>query len=262
MGSFTYHARGLVLKRTKLGETDVICTLLSQDGSQLKAIAKGARKPTSPFTSRLELFSTCDLLLAKGKSLDIIKEARLIEGNANLRTNLELTETASPMVELLTKATLDSLENDKLFPLTFKALHLLNETAPESDHALPLCIAHLIKAVSFLGFKPQLRQCIGCGSENEFDPEKHISPLVSFSFLEGGVVCSNCKRNYETQAIDYDVIRWAEVLLYSTLESVEAFSIDRTTQLSLLRFIQTWIKIHVGYSLKSLNYIFSYGLPS
>ena len=80
MASATYQSRVLVIKRTKLGETDCICTLLSQDGSQIRAVAKGARKPTSPFTSRLELFSVCDVLFAKGKSLDIIKEARLIEG--------------------------------------------------------------------------------------------------------------------------------------------------------------------------------------
>ena len=69
MASATYQSRVLVVKRTKLGETDCICTLLSQDGSQIRAVAKGARKPTSPFTSRLELFSVCDVLFAKGSRL-------------------------------------------------------------------------------------------------------------------------------------------------------------------------------------------------
>ena len=67
MASATYAARALVLRRTKLGESDVICTLLSSDGSQVRAVAKGARKPTSTFSSRLEVFAVCDLLLSRGR---------------------------------------------------------------------------------------------------------------------------------------------------------------------------------------------------
>ena len=261
MARKTYSARALVLKRTKLGETDLICTMLSVDGSQIRAIAKGGRKPSSPFTSRLELFSTCDLLLAKGKSLDIIKEARLVEGNAALRCELTLTEAASPMVELIEKASLDSLENDKLFPLTFKALHTLAELNPTSSAVLSITIAHLLKAVSFLGFKPELRECLGCG-RNISTFQEHGSGSIAFSFLEGGIICPKCVSQFETRMVDREVIKWADVLLYSTFEQIEVLFIDEALRFALLRFLQTWIKIHVGYSLRSLNYIFSYGLPS
>ena len=85
MASRSYSVRALVLRRTKLGESDVICTLLSCDGSQIRAVAKGARKPSSSFASRLEVYSVCDLLLCQGKTLDIVKEARLLEGNEHLK---------------------------------------------------------------------------------------------------------------------------------------------------------------------------------
>ena len=58
----TYTTRAIVIKKTKLGESDLILTLLAQDGAQLRVIAKGARKPQSPFASRLELFAVSDLL--------------------------------------------------------------------------------------------------------------------------------------------------------------------------------------------------------
>ena len=50
----TYDARAIVLRKTKLGESDLIVTLLAQDGSQARAVAKGARKPARPFAARLE----------------------------------------------------------------------------------------------------------------------------------------------------------------------------------------------------------------
>ena len=77
MAQSTYNARVLVLRKTKLGESDLILSLLAQDGSQIRAVAKGARKPTSQFSSRLELYSQADVLLAQGRSLDIVKEAPL-----------------------------------------------------------------------------------------------------------------------------------------------------------------------------------------
>ena len=85
----TYTARVIVVRKTKLGESDLILSLLTEDGSQLRAVAKGARKPKSSFASRLELFSVADILCAKGRSLDVVSEARLVEGNAALRNDIE-----------------------------------------------------------------------------------------------------------------------------------------------------------------------------
>ena len=97
----TYTARVIVVRKTKLGESDLILTLLAEDGSQLRAVAKGARKPKSSFASRLELFSVADVLCAKGRSLDVVSEARLVEGNAALRGDIELTSAAAPIAELV-----------------------------------------------------------------------------------------------------------------------------------------------------------------
>ena len=55
-GRRTYHVRACVLDRTKLGETDLILTLLADDGRQLRAVAKGARKPGGRLAARMELF--------------------------------------------------------------------------------------------------------------------------------------------------------------------------------------------------------------
>ena len=52
MAQPTYSVRGIVLRKTKLAETDLIVTLLADDGTQRRAVAKGARKPSSTFASR------------------------------------------------------------------------------------------------------------------------------------------------------------------------------------------------------------------
>ena len=118
MATRSYLTKGIVLKKTKLGETDLIITLLAEDGSQIKGVAKGARKPSSSFASRLELFSIAELHCVGGRSLDIIKEARFVDSNHHIRSNFECSLAAAPIVELLEKVTQEGLANAKLFPLT------------------------------------------------------------------------------------------------------------------------------------------------
>lgn len=260
MGSPTYRIRGLILKRTKLGESDVICTILAENGSQIRAVAKGARKPSSSLSSRVELFSLCDLLVVKGKSLDIIKEARFVEGNAALRLDLRLTEAASPMVELLERVTLDSLDNPKLYSLTTKALSTLCSKRNNPSAFLTICAAQLLKAVSISGFKPELQACIGCGATDELPHAQQLGRCVAFSYIEGGLLCSQCSSLYETQWLDPAILQWVHILMYSTFEQIESYTLSPDIQIELLHFIQTWVKTHIGYTLKSLTYIFSYGM--
>ena len=99
-GARTYHARALVLDRTKLGETDLILTLLAQDGRQLRCVAKGARKPGGRLAARVELFCECDFLIARGRSLDVVSEAGLVDAHSRLRGDLARVSAASAVCEV------------------------------------------------------------------------------------------------------------------------------------------------------------------
>ena len=100
-----YNERCIVLKHTKLGETDVIVTMLASDGSQVRAVAKGLRKPGNRIGARLELFCEADLLLHEGKSLDIVREVKTVATNAVIRDELERTASASVAAELVSGVT-------------------------------------------------------------------------------------------------------------------------------------------------------------
>ena len=72
MASKTYKTSGIVLRKTKLGEKDLIVSILDESGALVRAVAKGARKPGGSYAAKLELFSVVDLMLAQGKNLDVI----------------------------------------------------------------------------------------------------------------------------------------------------------------------------------------------
>ena len=99
-GRRTRHTTAIVIDRTKLGESDLILTLLEADGSQGRAVAKGARKPGGKLAARVQLFCELDLLLAVGRNLDVVAEAQLTEPHATLRGDLARVSAASVVCEV------------------------------------------------------------------------------------------------------------------------------------------------------------------
>lgn len=254
MAAPTFTITGLVLRRTKLAESDVIVTILAEDGSQHRAVAKGARKPTSTFASRLELFSVATILLAKGRNLDIVKEVRLMEGNAPIRSDLFRSSAASPLVELLAKATFQEQPTPRLFNLATAVLATIAHT--DEDPLAP-AIAGLLKSLAFLGFKPTFAECIDCASPIDLTGRTRIP----FSYFDGGALCSSCASEHESTPLDAAMLRWAQALLYSTLDQIATYRIDTGTLQDLLVFTNEWIRVHLGLNMRSISFIFK-NLPS
>lgn len=233
MASATYTARAIVLRKTKLGESDLIVTLLAQDGSQVRAVAKGARKPSSPFAARLELYSSVDLLCSEGRSLDIVKEARIASSHERLRRDLEHAACAAPMAELLDRVTQEGLANPRLFALTEAALDAL-------DGALA----------------PQAPAVCGADVPGGAD----AGTVVPLSFCEGGVVCPACRPSVEAQGVPAAAVAWCRALMGSTFAEIAELDVPPSASFAVLRFCQQWAHEHVGANLKSLNFLFTCGL--
>ena len=255
MASPTYTTRALVLRKTKLGETDLVVTLLAQDGSQVRAVAKGARKPANVFSARLELYSVVDVLCSKGRSLDVVSEARLVASNERVRLDLEHAAAAAPMAELLDRMTHDGLENPRLFACT-EAVFARMGGLPGA-HAPLMCAAHLLKALALSGLRPSLDACVACGA-----PAGAGAPgqAAFVSCREGGVVCPRCRAQVEAVAVPASTLEWMRYLLGATFSDVAAAGPALDAAFAVLRFCREWVREHVGCTLKSLDFLFSCGL--
>ena len=70
----TFRDEAVVLRTHKLGEADRIITLLTRHHGRVRAVAKGVRRTSSRFGSRLEPFMVVDVQLWEGRSLDIVNQ--------------------------------------------------------------------------------------------------------------------------------------------------------------------------------------------
>lgn len=256
MAQATYTMRGVVLRKTKLGESDLILTLLAEDGSQVRAVAKGARKPTSSFAARLELYSVAEVLCAKGRSLDIVKEVRLAASNERVRCDMEHAACAAPIAELLQRVTDMGLENPRLFDLTCAAFAALG--AAEPAEAPAFAAACLLKVYAFCGLRPSFTTCAVCGTD--LSDRVRGEGDVSFSYSEGGVVCDMCRSRASAVYMPASVPAWSHSLLHATFSQVGELALDASTAFAILHLCQQWSREHVGSNLKSLNFLFTCGL--
>jgi DNA repair protein RecO (recombination protein O) len=177
----TYSTAAVVLRQSDLGEADRIVTLYTPFHGKLRAVAKGARRPTSHIGGHLELLTHCRVFVARGRALDIVTQAETIEPFLGLRDDLWRATLACYCVELLDRLTVDHSPE----PATFDLLTAtLARVANDRDPELAL---HFYQMQLFcqLGYHPQLRQCTHC--RRELRPDGN-----AFSVAHGGVLCPEC----------------------------------------------------------------------
>jgi DNA repair protein RecO (recombination protein O) len=115
--SGTYKTEGIILRRRNFGEADKILTIYSKHYGKVRAIAKGIRKLKSRKAGSLELFNYCQLVLVKGRNLDIISEVQAMNAFREWRKNLTKVGVAYYFCELVDKLTPDGQANKAVFEL-------------------------------------------------------------------------------------------------------------------------------------------------
>lgn len=101
----SYKTIGIILRRTNYGDADRIYTFITPAHGKVEGIAKGVRRMKAKLGSHLELFSVIELMLAKGKNLDVITSARARDSWDNLTKDYERVRRAFLFCEMVNKLT-------------------------------------------------------------------------------------------------------------------------------------------------------------
>ena len=226
-----YRTHALILRRRDQGDADRVLTIFSPEHGKLDVIAKGIRKTSSRKSGHLELFAHVSLLLAQGRTWDVVSEVTTVESFRYLRTDLDAIGRVSYVCELLDAFSESDDENAPLWELVLTILRILDQasnpavvpvdaTTPDAVPAAPAFDRSLLlrwfelRLLGAAGFQPQLFHCIAC--------EEALTPVVNYlSIEEGGIFCPNCAKNREhLETIEVDVLKilrylqsrsWAEV---------------------------------------------------
>ena len=174
------HQEGVVLRSYPFGEADRVVVLLSPERGMLRTVARGVRRVKSRLRGRLEPFCHVELVLHRGRELDLITSVSVIAAYPELRSDLDRLLAASMMVNAVDAAAQPEQRSRSLFDLLNEGLGALCGTGDVSG----LTTAFLLRLAEVVGVGPALAWCVSCGGEDD---------LTRFSFEGGGVVCERCR---------------------------------------------------------------------
>lgn len=150
-----HSTQAIAIRLTRLTDTSLIVHWFSREYGLVKTVAKGARRPKSPFAGKLDLFFGGEItfLPTKHGELHPLREVAISDWREGLRKNYTTTLLAGYCCQLLESAVEPQHSEPDLYDLLRRALdHLASE--PPSMRAL-------------LHFERELARMLGIGHANQ-----------------------------------------------------------------------------------------------
>jgi DNA repair protein RecO (recombination protein O) len=225
--------KGICLSSRETRETSKLTNFYTEKLGKVAFVGKGARNPKSKFGSALEIFSLSELIFyrSESKAVYTLSDAAIINDFQNLKHSNKFLY-ANQIIELPLRAVNFEDPNPQLFDLLNLALQVLNQTsAKKTEHYSSLLGAYFLKAISLLGYKPELNNCTICNNEK----------IVHFSIEHGGAICSDPKHIKADSLYGLEQVKTMRYLLTNPLSKSMRLSTSQTT----LKAIQDYITYHL-----------------
>ncbi|NEG89735.1 DNA repair protein RecO [Bifidobacterium aerophilum] len=234
-----YRDEAVVLRTAKLGEADRIITMLTRGHGKIRAVAKGVRKVRNRFGGRLEPFMRVDVLIATGRSLDVVSQADAIAAYAApICADYDAYVAAGVIVETADK--LVSAEHERT-PVQYQLLiGALNALAKHAHAPAMVGDSYVMRALALAGWLPRLAACVVCG-----DPAGSPAYL---SVASGGVMCA-ADHTPDSHRVEPVVLNQFAALVrgdWTVLDSGELLPDTR-------RLVEEWSEYYMERPIRSLR---------
>ena len=188
------------LKSYNLSESDKIIVMYSRDKGLIRGVAKGVKKPKSKLGARMDALVANKLMLFKGKNLDRICQADIINTFNKTRYDMDKIFYSMYASEIVNNFGVeDDPCSQEIYDLLYKTLNKISE-AECKEKILIAVIKFQLKMMQISGFGIELNSCLCCreeiGEENMY-----------FSSRMGGVVCEECNKDLHINTLMHHKIR-------------------------------------------------------
>jgi DNA repair protein RecO (recombination protein O) len=149
-------ATGLILRTRPLTETSLIVHWLTPAFGRIATVAKGARRPKSPFLGKLDLFYQADFSFSRSRYSDLhnLREAVLRETHGAIREDIWKLRQAAYAAAFIEQAT----ETETPLPAVFELLRGFLDCLCRQKPSAQLVFALELKLLRELGLDPDLRK--------------------------------------------------------------------------------------------------------
>jgi DNA repair protein RecO (recombination protein O) len=187
-------AEAICLRVRDYHESSKLVTFFTLEHGKVGCLAKGARRLRSKFGAALDLFAQSRIIYyaSETRTLLTLSDAELVRSFSGIALRPERFLAAEQMAEFALRVIQPHDPSPQLYRLLLNYLATLESLPPPiPDSQLPapypaLVCSFLLKAASFLGFRPELRRCLICRRPIEDQRPAYFEPG------RGGIICQRC----------------------------------------------------------------------
>ena len=219
--------KGLVVRTVDIKESDRFLNIFTEEMGMISAYAQGARSYKSRKMAATNQFCYGSFVLLQRADKYWVKEAELIESFFDIRHTIEGLALASYIVDVLSFVTVTEPEND-LLRLALNSLYAIANKRYELEK---IKAAYEIRALSIIGYMPDVISCRSCAKEHgDF----------YLDVIGGNIECRDC---------------------HSRVPDVDPLLTDRNDA-RVICILSESAKIALGYCIYSpIEKIFSFKIP-
>ncbi|MGC8633645.1 MAG: DNA repair protein RecO [Candidatus Limnocylindrales bacterium] len=241
-----YRTAAIVLTHFDLGEADRVVTLLTPRDGKLKAIAKGVRRPKSRLGGSVEPLAELDLVLARGRTFDVITQATVQHAWLALRDRLESTATAWYFSELVERSAEERAPAPRLYELLARGFQYLDAGLP------PGRVARWFEfgLTDELGLRPEVDRCVECDRRLEAGEAFRWVPAL------GGLLCADHPLPMtERASLSADGLRLLKAYRHLPLEQIAGLRLPAAVEVEVEQAMRLFVRHVLEREARSLAFL-------
>ena len=220
-------------------------TVFTGEMGKVRAVAKGARKSTSRLVGHLEPLTLAQLSMARGRDLDIVSQAEVIEGFATLKEDLASITRGLYVAELLDGFGPEDAPSPELYRLAISVLKTL-PVALDPEAPLRFFEFHLLR---LNGMLPELYHCVEC--RREVAPDEH-----RFSVNFGGVLCPACSPlEARVRPLSLRAMKVLRLMHRGSLRETALLSLNSTLSSELKATLSGSVRYWLGKEVRTISFL-------
>nr|WP_084671879.1 DNA repair protein RecO [Hathewaya proteolytica] len=233
--------RAVIIKAVDYREYDKLVTLYTEKLGKINAIAKGAKRKNSKFTSTTSSFCYGEYVLYKGKGMYLLNEASTINSFQDFLNALSTIAYGSYLNELIDIGVVEGEPEYGLFKDLVTSYYFISNNAVDKDL---LMRAFEIKFLSYIGYGLNFGSCVSCGKE-----------IKTSNFLDlnsNGFLCSNCTSSWSVKISNsaYNIMRY---IVGTELKNIYKLNVNEESKAQLHKLMKEMVRHCIGKNPKSLD---------
>lgn len=246
----TYKSEAIVLKSYNWPRSARLYVLYTKRFGKVKGVAAGVQKVKSKVAGHLQPFCITEVMMAQGRSVDRLAQARFVKGFPDLRRDYQSFLHGSYILELIESFTHEGVADQRLWDNIVQVFTELNERSLWGGDAVNhhlLTRQFALQLLDHFGYRPELYRCFHC--QGDLQPDQ-----LEFSLIQSATICQKCSmQGGESQSISAELLKLFRTTIRKPLHEASRVIVHQSIEDSAITLIDQMVGMQLQRRLRTVQ---------